>query len=198
MWKLVVVSGAIAAVAVAVPATAQAPKVTSREIANGTIRNVDIARGTISLNRLTMGIQALIRRAGTPGPAGPAGIQGPAGAAGARGPEGPRGAAGPAGPRGLQGAQGIQGVPGTSGYQIVQASTTSTNTPSQTASAACPAGKLAVGGGATVTPSTVAAITATAAGANGGSWTATAVQLPAGVGTAWQLTVQAICATVSP
>lgn len=190
MWKLVVVSGAVAAGVAAVPATAQAPKVTSKDIANGAIRNVDIARGTISLNRLTTGTQALIRKAGTPGPAGP---QGATGATGERGAEGPRG---PEGPRGEQGLQGVQGVPGMSGYELVQESTTSMDVPSQTASAACPAGKLAVGGGATVTPSTAAAITATSAGANGASWTATAQQ-PA-PGTAWQLTVQAVCVTVSP
>ena len=77
--------------------------------------------------------------AGPTGPAGPPGPTGPAGATGAAGPAGPAGAPGPAGPA---------GPPGVSGYEIVIGSPVWVE-PNQFAEAlaACPGGKVPLGGG---------------------------------------------------
>lgn len=56
-------------------ATAQS-MITSRDIRDGTIQNRDIRRGVISINRLTPGVQRLIRQAGAEGPAGAPGAPG--------------------------------------------------------------------------------------------------------------------------
>lgn len=64
-----------------------------------------------------------------------AGPQGPKGDDGATGPTGPAGPAGPAGP------------PGVSGYEIVSASSALDSAPSKVATANCPNGKTAIGGG---------------------------------------------------
>jgi hypothetical protein len=65
--------------------------ITSAKIKDGTIRNKDIRKGTISLNRMSPSAQAAIKRAGTPGPAGATGATGAAGARGATGEQGPAG-----------------------------------------------------------------------------------------------------------
>jgi len=76
------------------------------------------------------------------GPIGPTGPQGPTGAAG------PTGAPGPTGPQGQPGAPGPNGVASISGYQRVAGTATANdNTTPKTATATCPAGKKAVGGG---------------------------------------------------
>ena len=93
---------------------------------------------------------------GVPGPQGPAGATGPAGAKGATGLQGPAGATGATGARGPAGATGATGASGT-----VVASTTTPGTPvlsaidppvgtSVTATATCPQGQFALGGGAQV------------------------------------------------
>lgn len=90
---------------------------------------------------------------GAAGPIGPAGPAGPEGAQGAQGPQGtsgPAGAMGPMGPIGPMGPAGPQGVPGVSGYEVVATpvvSVTVNGNQTTTLSAACPAGKIAVGGG---------------------------------------------------
>jgi hypothetical protein len=73
--------------------------ITSAKIKDGTIQSKDIKKNSITLNRLSRGAQAAIKRAGTPGPAGATGATGAAGATGATG------AQGPAGPS-------VQGAPG--------------------------------------------------------------------------------------
>jgi hypothetical protein len=63
------------------------------------------------------------------------------GVAGPQGPKGDTGATGPAGPAGPAGATGV------SGYEIVSASTNLNSNASNVATASCPSGKKAVGGG---------------------------------------------------
>ena len=78
---------------------------------------------------------------------------------GIQGPKGDTGATGPAGPTGLAGQQGVQGPAGAngsvSGIQIIEATTTSSNSPgagtTATATATCPSGKILLGGGGSVT-----------------------------------------------
>jgi Collagen triple helix repeat (20 copies) len=96
---------------------------------------------------------------GVPGPQGPAGAAGPAGAKGATGLTGLEGPAGATGARGPVGATGATGATGASG--TVVASTTTPGTPvlsavdpavgtAVTATATCPQGQFALGGGAQV------------------------------------------------
>ena len=96
---------------------------------------------------------------GVPGPQGPAGATGPTGAKGATGLTGIQGPAGATGARGPVGAIGATGATRTSG--TVVASTTTSGTPvlsaidapvgtSVTATATCPQGQFALGGGAQV------------------------------------------------
>jgi hypothetical protein len=81
---------------------------------------------------------------GPQGPAGPQGQAGPQGVAGAQGPAGVQGPLGPIGPAGPQGAAGVSGL-----EVIVSALTTVSINGNQTTTlmAACPAGKVAIGGG---------------------------------------------------
>lgn len=97
--------------------------------------------------------------AGSPGPQGPAGPAGPSGPTGPQGPPGDAGVAGPRGaegPEGPDGPEGPAGPPGPSGSQLVTGApvTSLANAPRNTivtATASCPAGKTALGGGAYVT-----------------------------------------------
>jgi Collagen triple helix repeat (20 copies) len=114
---------------------------------------------------------------GEVGPPGPPGPPGPAGA-GAPGPAGPPGVAGPLGPTGPTGPQGIQGAPGPPGATGTTGTTGPTGPPGQgigvlvtvrtassvsgvrpdagvllNATAMCPPGQQATGGGVQATPS---------------------------------------------
>ncbi len=62
--------------------------ITSAKIKDGTIRNKDIKKGTIALNRLTPAAQSAIRRTTQAGPRGATGATGTAGAPGAPGAAG--------------------------------------------------------------------------------------------------------------
>jgi hypothetical protein len=98
--------------------------ITSAKIEDGSIMNRDIKKGTISLNRLSRGTQALIRRhardgadgrngvsiKGARGRTGAKGDKGGTGAKGATGATGAKGQAGPQGPKGDQGAAGRDGT----------------------------------------------------------------------------------------
>jgi hypothetical protein len=77
------------------------------------------------------------------------GPQGPQGLPGAQGVQGVPGGTGATGPQGPVGASGADGASGVSGYEIVTADTSGMN-PGDDARAYCPAGKHALGGGATV------------------------------------------------
>ena len=133
-------------------------ELTSEAVRAGRAGATDAApSGTLPL--ISAGLPIPAGPPGPPGPAGPPGPPGPAGPAGASsGGPGPRtaaglglgqaGAAGPPGPVGPPGAPGRAGADGVSGFEIVTAKVAVG--PRQTASgqARCPAGKVALGGGA--------------------------------------------------
>lgn len=96
------------------------------------------------------------------GPVGPQGAQGPQGFPGAPGTPGPKGDPGLQGPAGLPGPTGVpgapgpqgpQGAPGLSGYQIVSEDSAFDTSTTKVGAANCPAGKVALGGGAEIFPS---------------------------------------------
>jgi Collagen triple helix repeat (20 copies) len=94
---------------------------------------------------------------GVPGPQGLTGPQGPAGPRGAPGVTGKQGAAGPAGAAGARGPVGATGASGTiasstavSGAAVLSGVDAPVGT-AVTATATCPAGEVALGGGAQVT-----------------------------------------------
>ncbi|OLC56002.1 MAG: hypothetical protein AUH85_07775 [Chloroflexi bacterium 13_1_40CM_4_68_4] len=99
---------------------------------------------------------------GAAGPQGPQGLQGlqgdtgPKGDQGAQGIQGRQGVTGPAGPKGDQGDQGPRGLPGLANVEVAYGTTTTLPTgvlsPHVWVVASCAAGKIAVGGGATVAP----------------------------------------------
>jgi hypothetical protein len=148
---------------------------------------------------------------GPEGIPGPQGAQGPPGAQGATGPQGlagPQGATGPQGPQGPQGQTGPTGPagsPGVSGREVVQATTTTAANPasgtSVAASVNCPAGKVPLGGGVSVTPTSGAnatRITLRSSVPTATGWQATAVTTaPFTGGTAAAVTAFAVCAFVT-
>jgi len=84
------------------------------------------------------------------------GIQGPKGDTGETGPQGPVGPIGPKGDTGAVGPRGPAGANGSvSGVQIIEATTTSSNSPragtTATATATCPSGTILLGGGGSLT-----------------------------------------------
>jgi hypothetical protein len=92
---------------------------------------------------------------GDPGAQGPAG---PAGPAGSPGPQGPQGPSGPQGPQGSQGPQGLQGPegpqgppgPGLADLEVIEELSDLNSSNTKVLLALCPAGMVAVGGGAGV------------------------------------------------
>ena len=119
----------------------------------------------------------LVGGAGTPGPVGPAGPAGPVGATGATGatgvsgpagpigatgasgpigPQGPAGAAGPSGPQGPVGATGPTGPTAATGYVRVNVAFDIPANNFGVATATCPAGKIATGGGCYLSAAVVA------------------------------------------
>jgi Collagen triple helix repeat (20 copies) len=145
---------------------------------------------------------------GPEGPQGDTGPAGPQGQTGPQGPQGPQGSQGETGPQGTQGAtgpQGSTGAPGVSGRQVVQATTTTAANPangtSVAASVTCPTGKVPLGGGASITPTSGAnatRITFRSSIPTATGWQATAVTTAAFTGgTTASVTVHAICAVVT-
>lgn len=137
-------------------------------------------------------------QAGQPGPQGPQGLQGPEGAQGAPGPAGPIGPTGPVGPQGPKGDTGPAGPSGLSGYQVLYASTT--DEPAQFKSKViwCPAGKLALGGGASISGPALAVLHTSVPNGDGigpatPGWFAGA-QTVTSSSQGWTLTVFTICA----
>jgi len=111
-----------------------------------------------------------------------------------QGPQGPKGDNGDSGPVGPQGLQGERGLPGVSGYEIVSSTSALTSNPSQETSAECPAGKVAVGGGAAIFGSvTSIALHWSLPSGDGSRWDAAAHEV---VSTAdsWRVAAYAICA----
>ncbi|MBA3384847.1 MAG: hypothetical protein H0T20_09370 [Actinobacteria bacterium] len=104
----------------------------------------------------------------------------------------PAGAAGPAGPAGAQGA------PGTSGLQTVFTTSPINSSTTRTLTATCPSGKVALGGGVAVTPTTATEVAITASYlANSTTWTASAQEVNTQA-VSWGLNVVVICALVAP
>jgi collagen type I/II/III/V/XI/XXIV/XXVII alpha len=129
-----IIACALTALAVGAGSATAATLITSSDIADGTIMNRDIHKGTISLNRLDGGVQGALTKAGTPGPAGK---------------DGAGGANGKDGAKGDTGAQGVRGAAGVSGYEVktydyIGDSAAGTGA---IATVACSPGKVATGGG---------------------------------------------------
>jgi len=101
---------ATAAIALTASTAGAASLITSSKIADGTIMNRDIHRGTISENRLDRGVVAKLNRTAKPGTNGTSGSNGSNGSNGAVGPKGATGATGPKGDTGARGPQGDAGV----------------------------------------------------------------------------------------
>jgi hypothetical protein len=106
-------------------------------------------------------------------------------------PAGPAGATGPAGPAGPQ------GPPGASGLQTVFTTSAVNSDTTRTLTASCPSGKVAIGGGVAVTPSSASEVAITASYlANATTWTASAQEVNAQTAS-WGLNVVVICATIA-
>ena len=145
---------------------------------------------------------------GMTGPKGDPGAQGVTGPQGDPGPQGAAGAQGPQGAPGPQGDPGPQGAPGLSGYEIVTSDSMFDSSSTKLLSADCPAGKVALGGGADIFPSLVdpnrdtapVALRASTPSIGNGvqaGWFAQSSEI-APYSFAWHMTVYAICATVTP
>ena len=111
----IILCGLTALVVGGTTATA-ASLITSKDIADGTIRTRDVKKSAITMNRLSKGVQNMITGAsaqsGKPTPAvpgvkGDAGLQGTQGAQGAQGPKGDKGEKGDKGDQGPQGRSGL-------------------------------------------------------------------------------------------
>jgi hypothetical protein len=113
---------------------------------------------------------------------------------GPQGPVGPVGAGGPAGPAGPQGPAGRAGV---SGLQKVFETGVINSVATRSLTAACPAGKIAIGGGAAIVPANQADVAISASYLqNETTWRASARELDS-VGANWSLNAVVICATPS-
>ena len=139
---------------------------------------------------------------GPPGPAGADGATGPQGAVGSQGPPGAAGAtgpAGPAGPAGATGATGAAGPAGPAGSQLVTGTpaTSAVNAAQNTlvtATAACPAGKVVLGGGAHITTTATQksrALLVSSYASNATTWTAIGVVGTGALGSGNTMTVTA-------
>lgn len=112
--------------------------VTGKDIKDGTVTGNDIKNGSLAVADLR---PAAVSRFSEPGP------RGERGAPGERGPAGPAGPPGPAGPQGPIGPQGPRGV---SGWSFHTASQMVGDKWYATWTVNCPAGKVALGGGASI------------------------------------------------
>jgi hypothetical protein len=106
----------------------------------------------------------------------------------------PRGPVGPAGPAGPAGAAGPQGPAGVLGLQNVFTTGAASSTATRQLTAGCPAGKKAIGGGATVLPANTAGVAITAEYfADENTWVARAREITA-TGANWSLNAVVVCA----
>jgi hypothetical protein len=104
----------------------------------------------------------------------------------------------PAGPTGPAGPAGAAGPPGLSGLQAVFTTGAVASTATRTLTAACPSGKVAVGGGVSATPVNTPGVAITTSYlANATTWTASAREIVA-TGVNWGINVAVICAAVAP
>jgi hypothetical protein len=108
-----------------------------------------------------------------------------------------RGAAGPAGPAGPAGAAGPQGPAGVLGLQNVFTTGAASSTATRQLTAGCPAGKKAIGGGATVLPLNTPGVAITAGYlADENTWVARAREIAA-TAVNWSLNAVVICAAAA-
>ena len=111
-----------------------------------------------------------------------------------RGAQGP---AGPPGPQGAPGPQGTAGPAGVSGLQKVFETGVINSVATRSLNASCPAGKVAIGGGAAVVPANQAGVGITASyQQNETTWRGSARELSS-TGANWSLNVVVICAVAS-
>ena len=103
---------------------------------------------------------------------------------------------GPKGDKGDKGEKGDQGPPGLSARDVVLVSTASDSTDFRSITATCPAGKVAVGGGAGVDLFVVAGVTASIPSGTD-SWRASAIEFTPSA-SVWRLTAYVVCARVAP
>jgi hypothetical protein len=109
----------------------------------------------------------------------------------------PRGPVGPAGPAGPAGAAGPQGPAGVLGLQNVFTTGAASSTATRQLTAGCPAGKKAIGGGATVLPANTAGVAITAEYfADENTWVARAREITA-TGANWSLNAVVVCAAAA-
>ena len=109
----------------------------------------------------------------------------------------PRGEQGPAGPTGAAGPQGPSGPAGVSGLQKVFETGAINSVATRSLNATCPAGKIAIGGGAAVVPANQAEVAITASYLqNDTTWRGSARELDS-VGSNWSLNVVVVCAVAS-
>lgn len=119
----------------------------SRDIANNTVRGVDVHNGTIGKREFNgYTVNWIKSQAGRDGEDGQDGARGPVGP---QGPQGEQGEAGPQGPAGPAGAAGAPGKDGVSGY-VIEGPEARWSNGAGTTTASCPDGKVALGGGFTV------------------------------------------------
>jgi hypothetical protein len=111
-------------------------------------------------------------------------------------PAGPPGPGGPKGEKGDKGDPGVAGPPGVSGRQVVQAVSVISSPPVKSASVACPAGKVAMGGGGQINGASGVALTnSLPLGTTG--WQAGGAEVSPTT-TNWAVTVFVVCANVTP
>ncbi len=138
---------------------------------------------------------------GPQGPTGPTGPDGPQGPQGEQGPDGPKGDTGDPGPKGDKGEPGPAGPAGVSGYEWVHKTSEFSDKPHKEIEASCPAGKKAIGGGASVVESTdiggsnVAITDSTPSGLQTG-WHAEAEKLGQTGLVKWSVRAEVLCADV--
>lgn len=113
------------------------------------------------------------------------------------GPPGPKGDKGDTGLRGLRGLAGPRGPAGVVGIGRATEQTAVSSAPKQSAEVSCPAGKRALGGGATINGGgNKVAITSSIPNGSGNGWMASASEVATFSGQ-WSLEVSVICATNS-
>jgi hypothetical protein len=183
-------------------ATTQA-LITSGQIANRTIRLVDVHPSAINAlrgQRGPQGPEGVAGRDGINGTNGAPGAPGAQGAQGAQGAPGTQGAPGAQGTPGAQGAQGEPGAPGADGgfdpSKVVfpQSSPTPVNpSSSAAANALCPTGARVLGGGWSSTPSNGVLETIDSRAASFGSIQGWTVQVRNWGTTAATLTAHGVC-----
>jgi hypothetical protein len=173
-----------------------AVSITGTQVRDASLSGRDVRNGSLTTGDVRD--QSLLARDFKAGqlPAGPEGGRGPEGPTGQQGPNGPEGPIGQQGPIGPQGLQGERGLPGISAYEIVSSESTFSSDNFRNATADCPSGKVAIGGGARLFGSGDGiALSASDPSQDGSSWFAEAHEIVSSADT-WSVAAYAICAKV--